>query len=351
MCLLHVIPLGDYSGSVAIVSLTEHRLLLMNPEEIISAARSIVSAEIDAIQRTSDGFGDAFVRACHMVANSQSKIVFTGIGKSALVAAKLAATFASLRIPSCYMHAADGLHGDLGMIVAGDIVILLSLSGENFELSANAAAIANIGAMTVCMTGNPTSSLARGCDLVLKLDVPKEAGDLGVAPTASTAAMMALGDALGLVAARMRGLTIEEFARFHPGGALGRRLLTRVKDLVHPEGRVAPSSTLLDVVAELSRSRLGAVAVLDPNDGTHLVGLITEGDFRRAVAASPDRFGSMTAAEIMTKAPVVMDGEVLAFEALRAMEGESVKVSVVPVVAHQGKYVGILRLHDLLSFS
>jgi arabinose-5-phosphate isomerase len=323
----------------------------MDNISILSEARAVMLAEADALILTSNTLDESFLQAHALIAACTSKVVVSGIGKSALVAQKLAATYCSLRIPACFMHAADGPHGDLGVILPNDVVLFLSLSGENYELIANLAVIQSVGAKTICITGNAKSTLAQACDICLPVVIRREAGELAVAPTSSTTAMMGLGDALGLSAAKYRGLTLEEFAFFHPGGSLGKRLLTRVRDLAHAGASVSPSSSLIDVVSELSRSRLGAVAVIDQEDETRLLGLITEGDFRRAVQAAPDRFASMRASEVMTSHPFTIDSDALAVDALRMMETQVRELSVVPVLSKGREFVGILRIHDLLSFS
>jgi arabinose-5-phosphate isomerase len=324
---------------------------LVNSNDILLEARAVMLAEADALIETAKVLDESFLRARALITACSSKLVVSGIGKSALVAQKLAATYCSLRIPSLFMHAADGPHGDLGMILPGDVVLFLSLSGENFELVSNLSVIKSVGAKTICITGNAKSTLAQACDVSLLINIRGEAGELAVAPTSSTTAMMGLGDALGLSVAKHRGLTLEEFAFFHPGGSLGKRLLTRVRDLAHEGATVFPSSSLIDVVSELSRSRLGAVAVVDKEDSGRLLGLVTEGDFRRAVQAAPDRFSSMCASEVMTNDPSTIDGDALAVDALRVMETDVRQLSVLPVLSKNGKLVGILRIHDLLSFS
>lgn len=323
----------------------------MTNNSIIMYGRSILLAEADALTSSAASLSKDFEDAVELVASLKSKVVITGVGKSAIVARKLAATFSSLRIPACYMHAADGPHGDVGMVTYNDVVIFLSLSGENTELFGNFAAIKKIGARTMCITGNPKSTLAKACEIVVLVKVPQEAGELAVAPTASTVAMIGIGDAIGLAAAKLRGLTLDEFAQSHPGGALGRRLLTRVADLTHLEGRVYPESGLLEVVEELSRSRLGAVAVMDRIQKQKLLGLITEGDFRRAVGNEPHRFTTLKAEDIMTLTPRTVNGDTLAVDALRAMESNEIQVSVLPVLDDAGSYLGLVRFHDLLSFT
>jgi arabinose-5-phosphate isomerase len=319
-------------------------------EEVLAEARNVMLAEANALIETSKNLGSSFLDAHRLIAACKSKVIVSGIGKSALVAQKLAATYCSLRIPACFMHAADGPHGDLGVVLPGDVVMFLSLSGENYELIANLSVIKSIGAKSICITGNEKSSLAEACDVCLAVQIQGEAGELAVAPTSSTTAMMGLGDALGLAVAKHRGLTREEFAFFHPGGSLGKRLLTRVRDLAHGGATVVPSNSLFDVVSELSRSHLGAVAVVDEQDSRRLLGLITEGDFRRAVQSNPEKFGSMQASAIMTSRPLTIDGDALAVDALRKMETEVRELSILPVLSNN-EFVGVLRIHDLLSFS
>lgn len=323
----------------------------MNPDQLLRRAAEIMDEERRAIDLTRRALDNRFSRAVGMIRQCRGKLVVSGVGKSGLVAQKIVATLNSLGTPAVFMHGADGVHGDLGIIGRRDVVMLLSFSGRTFEVLANLASIKRIGAKIIAMVGDSESPLALAADAVLPVVIRREACAFNMAPTSSTAAMMALGDALAVVLSELREFQAEDFAIYHPGGALGRRLLLRVRDIMPPgEHPVAtPSAPVTQIVDLLTRAPLGAVSIVRDRRSRRLAGLITDGDVRRALARR-DGFFALKAADIMTRSPVTIGADTLAARALELMENRATQISVLPVVDPRGRALGLVRVHDLLQF-
>jgi arabinose-5-phosphate isomerase len=312
----------------------------------LALARSVLATEARAIDALAARLSDAFVRAVDVLYGCRGRVVVCGIGKSGHVARKLAATLASTGTPAFFVHPADAQHGDLGMITPDDVVVLLSNSGETDELVALVPHLKRQGASIVAITGNEQSSVAQAADVHLDAAVDAEACPLGLAPTASTTAALALGDALALALLDARGFSAEDFARSHPGGALGRRLLTRVADVMRT-GRALPSvrsgASLPDAIVEMSGKGMGMTAIVDA--GGRVAGVFTDGDLRRAVAGGRE-LTTIRVDDVMTRTPRTVDAARLAVDCVELME-RSPKVSQLLVVDAEGRLAGAVHLHDL----
>lgn len=301
-----------------------------------------VAARID--DPASDG---AFAAACRAMLACTGRVVCMGMGKSGHVARKIAATLASTGTPAFYVHPGEAGHGDLGMITDRDVVLALSYSGESDEILMLLPVLKRQGNRLIAMTGRPQSTMAREADLHLDVSVPAEACPLALAPTSSTTASLAMGDALAVALLEARGFTSEDFARSHPAGALGRRLLLHIADVMHTGDdipRVGPDATLADALLEMSRKRLGMTAVVDAAGG--LLGLYTDGDLRRSLADPATDVHTTPIDRVMTRAPVVIDADALAVEAAQLMEAH--KINALLVVDGERRVVGALNIHDLL---
>jgi arabinose-5-phosphate isomerase len=314
-------------------------------DAILGEARRVLLVEAEAVRALADRIDGRFVQAVEILEACRGRVVVTGMGKSGLVGKKLAATLAATGTPALFLHPADGVHGDLGVLVPGDVVVALSNSGETEEMVALLPAIKRLGVPLILLTGRPGSRLAQHGTVVLDVSVREEACPLNLTPTASTTAALALGDALAIALFRRRGFQHDDFARLHPGGRLG-RLLVRVDELMHvgPGIPVVREEASLDaIIAEMSAKGLGATAV---GDGTgRLSGIVTDGDLRRALqrgAASP----ATTARELMTRAPKTIGRAELAATALEVMERYA--ITQLLIVDDAGRPAGILHLHDLL---
>ena len=312
----------------------------------LALARDVLRTEAAAIEALGARLDERFVAAVELLLRCRGRVVVSGIGKSGIVARKLAATLASTGTPAFFVHAAEASHGDLGMIAADDVVVMLSNSGETDELTLLTPHLKRQGARLIAITGNEQSSLAQAADVHLDAAVDGEAGPLGLAPTASTTAALALGDALALALLDARGFSTEDFARAHPGGALGRRLLTRVQDVMRT-GRDLPvvdaDATLGAAIVEMSGKGMGMTAVVK-RDGV-LCGIFTDGDLRRCL----ERVGDLArtpVAGVMTRTPRTIGPEALAIDCVERMETPP-KVSQLLVVDASGVLVGALHLHDL----
>lgn len=312
----------------------------------LALARDVLATEARAIEALASRLSDAFVAAVGRLRDCRGRVVVSGIGKSGHVARKLAATLASTGTPAFFVHPAEASHGDLGMITPDDVVIMLSSSGETDELVMLAPHIRRTGAAIVAMTGNARSSLAQTADIHLDASVDAEACPLGLAPTASTTAMLALGDALALALLDARGFSAEDFARSHPGGALGRRLLTTVADVMRA-GDALPivtlDATLAEAVIEMSGKGMGMTAVLDAQ--RRVAGVFTDGDLRRAIERGTDFRGTQVSA-LMSADPRRIAPERLAIDCIELMECTP-KVTQLLVVDDHDRLVGALHIHDL----
>jgi len=284
----------------------------------------------------------------------KGKLVITGVGKSGIVARKIAATFSSIGLMALYLNPLDALHGDLGVVAPDDVCLLLSNSGETSELLQLLPHLKRRGTSSIALVGRVESSLARGSDVVLESSVDREVCPLNLAPTASTAVAMAIGDALAAVWMELRGISPADFALNHPAGALGKRLTMTVADLMVPAAKIPallPESPLLEVIGGLTQGAVGTGWVEDPAQRGHIIGLITDGDLRRALRDhQPEQWSSLNASALMTADPITVDGRLLAMEAIKEMEHNRRKpISVLPVVNTVGKFEGLLRLHDLVQ--
>jgi arabinose-5-phosphate isomerase len=305
--------------------------------------REVLEIEVRALQGLIPRIGETFVAAVELLHGCTGRIVVTGMGKSGLIGKKIAATLSSTGTPALFLHPAEAVHGDLGILVPGDVVLALSHSGETDEILRLLETIRRIGAKIVALTGATDSTLAGHADIVLDVGISKEACPLDLAPTASTTAQVAMGDALAMAVMRQRGFTAEEFAARHPAGSLGKRLI-RVEALMHTGDRlpqVRPEAPLGDVIEVISAARLGAACVVD--DSGELLGVITDGDLRRLIQQR-ERPLEATASEAMTPGPVSIGADELAVSALRIMEER--RITSLPVLEGR-KVVGFLHLHDL----
>ena len=312
--------------------------------EIIQFANQIIDNEANAINSLKAKLDDDFAETVALILESKGNLVFSGIGKSALIAQKIVATMNSTGTTSVFMHAADAIHGDLGMVREGDILVILSKSGETPEIKMLVPLIKLRGNKIVAMVGNRKSYLAAQADYVLDVTVDEEAIPGSLAPTSSTTAQLVMGDALALILMRCRGFSTDDFAKFHPGGALGKQLYLRVKDLYVNNERpeVGPDDNLTRVIIEMTHKRLGATVVCD---GDRILGIITDGDLRRMLMKYPN-IEQVKASQIMTSDPKTIDTEALVVDALHKMRANS--ITQLPVV-HEGKYLGIIHLHDILK--
>lgn len=315
-------------------------------DALIGLAHDVLRTEAAAVLALVDRIGESFVQSVRMILDCRGRVVVSGIGKSGHIARKIAATMASTGTPAFFVHPAEASHGDLGMITADDVVVCLSNSGETAELLSIIPLLKRQGARLIAITGAPGSTLAKHADAHLDASVAKEACPLGLAPTASTTAALALGDALAVALLQARGFGVEDFARSHPGGKLGRRLLVRVRDVMHTGERVpaVPLGTLLlEALLEMSEKGLGMTAVLD--DARCLCGIFTDGDLRRALAGRIDLQG-LAIDDLMNRAPRTVGADQLAAEAVRRME--EARINGLLVVDEARRVVGALNMHDLL---
>jgi arabinose-5-phosphate isomerase len=315
-------------------------------QRAIALARETFDIEAAAVLGLKQRVGASFAQAVSMVLAIQGRVVVMGMGKSGHIGRKIAATLASTGTPAMFVHPAEASHGDLGMITAGDLVLAISNSGESQEMAAVLPVLKRLGTPVVAMTGNAHSTMAQHADLWLDTTVDKEACPLNLAPTASTTAQLALGDALAVALLDARGFRAEDFARSHPGGALGRKLLTHVTDVMRSGDavpRVPPDATFSALMREMSDKGLGATAVVDAND--HVLGVFTDGDLRRLVEQGVD-LRAKTAQEVMHRSPCTISMQALAVEAADLMESR--RITSVLVVDANGCLCGALNSNDLM---
>ncbi len=315
-------------------------------ERTLALGRETLNIEAQAVQQLVGRVGPAFVRAVQAMLNVQGRVVVMGMGKSGHVGRKTAATLASTGTPALFVHPAEASHGDLGMVQAHDLVLALSNSGESEELSALLPVLKRLGITLIAITGGVDSTLARHADVVLDSSVDKEACPLNLAPTASTTAQLAWGDALAVALLDARGFRAEDFARSHPGGALGRRLLTHVRDVMRAGDqvpRVSPSASFGQLMQEMSSKGLGASAIVD--DDGHPVGVFTDGDLRRLIETGAD-LRALAAAQVMRAQPKTVRDDALAAQAVELMEHH--RITSVLVVDEHGVLCGALNTHDLM---
>jgi arabinose-5-phosphate isomerase len=316
--------------------------------DILAAARRVLRIEAEAVMALNDRINGEFVRAVQMILACTGRVVITGMGKSGLICQKIAATMASTGTPALFLHPAEGVHGDLGMVAKGDVVVAVSNSGETEELTRILPVIKRMGLPLIAMAGNPASTLARAGDVFLDISVTEEACPLQLAPTASTTATLAMGDALAVALLLERGFREEDFALYHPGGALGKRLLLRVEDLMHGGDQVplvGLKTALKDALYEISDKKLGITGVLDA-DG-NLVGVFTDGDLRRTIEKGVELL-HRPISEFMNRQPKRILRTNLAAKALQRMEEHAITSLFVFDSDESSRPVGILHLHDLL---
>ncbi|MHB8483308.1 MAG: KpsF/GutQ family sugar-phosphate isomerase [Nitrospiria bacterium] len=315
--------------------------------DIIQTGKKVLQTESSALIRLVTSIDERFVQAVQALNQCQGRVVVTGMGKSGIIGKKISATLASTGAPSFFLHPAEGLHGDIGMISKGDVVLAISNSGETEELLKILPSIKRLGLFLVSMTGNIKSTLARESDVALDVSVQEEAGAMGIVPTASTTAALAMGDALAVTLFELRGIKEEDFAFFHPGGSLGRRLLLRVKEVMHQTSQipiVTEESSLKEALFEMTRKKMGMTTVTGRQG--KLTGVITDGDLRRLLEKEEKIFEKL-AKEVMTKNPKFIGETELAAKAVQVMETYS--ITVLPVMDEDKNLVGVVHLHDLLK--
>jgi arabinose-5-phosphate isomerase len=319
-------------------------MALKSSSDALKSAKRTLTLEAESLQHLAHSIDARFASVVKRILKSKGRLIVTGIGKSGNIAQKIVATLVSTGQPAVFMHAADAIHGDLGTIQKHDIVLCISKSGDSPEIKVLVPLVKSLGNPLVAMVSNTKSFLHRHADEVLFVPVEREACPNNLAPTVSTTAQLAMGDALAVVLMEQRGFTSSDFARVHPGGALGKKLYTKVSDLLGQNSApvVTPKSPIKKVIVEISSKRLGATAVVD---NKHLVGVITDGDIRRMLEKASD-IKSLTAAAIMGKSPKTIDAASLAVEAFQLME----KHNITTLVVMSGEqYKGIIHLHDILK--
>lgn len=314
-------------------------------KNIQAIARRTIALEAQSINGLGDFINDEFEKAIQAIHHSSGRLVVTGIGKSAIVGQKIVATFNSTGTPSLFMHAADALHGDMGMILKDDVVLIISKSGESPEIKALPPFIKNFGNTLIAMVGNMQSALAREAGIVLNTTVSKEACPHNLAPTSSTTAQMVMGDAMAVCLMELNGFTGNDFARYHPGGNLGKRLYLKVDDLYiqNEKPKVAPDDNLKEVILAISRGRLGATVVT--NEKNLILGIITDGDIRRLLGKTDD-ISKITAKDILTSQPKNTPKGTLAINAMEMMK--EADISQLVITDSGNEYLGIIHIHDLV---
>lgn len=317
---------------------------LKTNKSIISLAKQTISIESNAIANLINFVDDAFENAVKLIHNSRGRIIITGIGKSAIVASKIVATLNSTGSPAIFMHAADAIHGDLGNIQQDDVIICISNSGNTPEIKVLIPLIKNYGNKIIAITGNTSSFLGTESDFVLNSSVEKEACPNNLAPTSSTTAQMVIGDALAVCLLDLNDFGSKDFAKYHPGGSLGKKLYLRVSDLVdrNEKPQVSPTTPVKDVLMEISEKRLGATAVIENNT---IIGIITDGDIRRMLNSTND-FSNLKASDIMSSNPKSIDIDAMAVDTLNTMESNNISQIL---VQKDGNYAGVVHLHDLIK--
>jgi arabinose-5-phosphate isomerase len=323
----------------------------MSPLDILEIGKACIRQEAEAVTEMVDHLDNSFVKAVELIINCKGKLIFTGMGKSGIVAHKLAATFASTGTTSVFMHPAEALHGDLGMVTTPDVVVAISKTGETEEILLCMPSIKKIGAKVISIVNRDDSSLKEVSDITLYIPIDVEAGHIPLVPTITTLTAIAMGDALAVTVMKLKNFQQEDFAVFHPAGAIGKRLLLKVKDLMHAGDNnplLNPEADFKKVLHALSEKKLGAVNIVDPSG--KLIGLISDGDIKRVVEQGPIVF-EMKAQDFMTKSPITVNEDDLAYDAFKLMEErpQLSKIYILPVIDKNGKAVGMLRLHDLLN--
>jgi arabinose-5-phosphate isomerase len=321
----------------------------LTSNDIITRGKEIFSVELASAEKVKKRLGQSFVDTIHAILNSKGKVVLVGAGKSGLISQKIAATLRSTGIVALFLHPSDAAHGDLGMVTEGDVVFLISKSGETEEVRELIPALRRKKATIIAMVGEEASRIARQADIWLDIGVEREACPIGLAPTSSTTVQMLMGDAINAVLMQLRGFTTEDFAKNHPGGTLGKRLLLDVSDLMHgaeDNPTCGPDKPMIDVIPELTRTALGGITVVDNNQ--FVLGVITDGDIRRGIERLGHDFTDAVAEQVMTVDPSTVFSDEKAIDALLLMENRPSQIAVLPVVDRENRCVGMLRLHDLI---
>ena len=315
-----------------------------NKKAILNIARETIDIESTAISNLLNFLNNDFAEAVQLIYNSKGRVIITGIGKSAIVATKIVATLNSTGTPAIFMHAADAIHGDLGLILEDDIVIFLSKSGNTPEIKVLIPLIKNGKNKTIAITGNPDSFLGQQADYVLNTFVEKEACPNNLAPTTSTTAQLVIGDAMAICLLKIRGFSSKDFAKYHPGGALGKKLYLRVNDLSsqNQKPEVTPETDIVNVIVEITEKLLGVTAVVEDQK---IVGIVTDGDLRRMLTRVTNIKG-LKAKDIMSKNPKRIEANSLAVDAMELMESNEISQLL---VEEEGKYAGVVHLHDLIK--
>ena len=313
-------------------------------KNILEIAKKTIESESKSIAKLADLLTDDFLKAVEIIYNSKGRLVVTGIGKSAIIAQKIVASMNSTGTPSLFLHASEAIHGDLGMVQPNDVVICISKSGNSPEIKVLVPILKHFGNSLIAITGNTTSFLAKGADFILDTTVESESCPNNLAPTNSTTAQLVMGDALAVCLMELRGFNAQDFAKYHPGGALGKKLLLRVGDMLDQSHKpeVTPDTNIKKVIFEISEKRLGVTAVIENNK---VIGIITDGDIRRMLNNN-DTFAHLTAKDIMTKNPKTIQLSSMVTDALNILEDFSITQLI---VADQEEYKGVLHLHDILK--
>ena len=313
--------------------------------DFVKAGKAVLKTEREGLEQLDQYINDDFQQACQLIARCQGKVVTMGIGKSGHIGNKMAATFASTGTPAFFVHPAEASHGDLGMVSAGDVVIAISNSGESSEILALIPVLKRLHVSLICMTSNPESTMGRAADIHLCIKVPQEACPLGLAPTSSTTATLVMGDALAVALLQARGFTAEDFALSHPGGALGRKLLLRVEDIMHTGNaipHVTNNASLRDALLEITRKNIGMTVICD--EQMNIFGIFTDGDLRRVFDMGID-IQNASIASVMTPGGIRVRPNTLAVDALNVMQNKNI-TSV--MVADGNRLLGVVHMHDML---
>ncbi|MGB4844479.1 MAG: KpsF/GutQ family sugar-phosphate isomerase [Ferruginibacter sp.] len=317
----------------------------MNNDKIIQVALRTIELETSAVSGLKASVNADFIKAVTQIANSKGRLVVSGIGKSAIIAQKIVATLNSTGTPSIYMHAADAIHGDLGMIQTDDIVMVISKSGDSPEIKVLAPLVKNFGNTLVGMVGNMQSFLALNSDIILNTTIEQEACPINLAPTSSTTAQMVMGDALAVCLMEVKGFSSNDFAKYHPGGTLGKKLYLRVAEIAaqNAKPKVLPSASIKEIIVEMTAKRLGAAVVV--NEAEQVLGIITDGDLRRMLEKT-ESFTNLQAKDIMSSHPKTIASDILAVTALEEMRKHNISQLI---AEDKGLYAGIIHLHDLVK--
>lgn len=315
-------------------------------ERMLDKAKEVIRHELDALEKLETYLDESFEKIIDLLYHSKGRIVITGIGKSAIIAQKIAATMNSTGSPALFMHAADAIHGDLGMIQKDDVVIIISKSGESPEVKALVPLIKKFENPIIAMSGNASSFLVKNTDYFINTTIDKEACPHNLAPTTSTTAQLVMGDAIAICLLYKKGFSAQDFAKYHPGGALGKRLYLRVKDILNRDAapQVLEQDILSKVIFEISSKRLGATAVL--NNEKKLLGIITDGDLRRMLMNHKDIY-NLSAKDIMTKNPKTINDDAMALEAYQKMSENN--ITQLPVLDTNQNYLGLIHIHDIIK--